>query len=63
MNLYELRVLKNYVPAPVGARGLERNAPEASAGRYPGCGDKCLSPPEEAVASLSRPHHTDFSAL
>ena len=35
-------------PASVGARGPERNAPEASVGLPPGRGNQSLFPPEEA---------------
>ena len=43
-----LEIGKNGVTASVGARGPERNAPEASAGLSLGFADQSLFPPEEA---------------
>jgi len=46
---------KNGVTASVGARGPERNAPEASVGLSLGHGDQSLFPPEEAGGSFPDP--------
>ena len=53
--LSQFRVLKNGLTASVGARGPERNAPEASVGRPIGHEDQSLFPTEEAGV-FSPPH-------
>ena len=47
--------MKNGATTPVGARGPERNAPEASVGFPLGHEDKSLSPPEEAGGIFPAP--------
>ena len=67
---YQFMVLKNRVTASVGARGPERNAPEASAGLSLGHKDEHRSPPEEAgrifpapATQIPAPHDSKRSDL
>jgi hypothetical protein len=57
-----LEFWKNHVTASVGARGPERNAPEASAGLALCLDDQSLFPSEEAGAYLPRLLHGEISA-
>jgi hypothetical protein len=59
--LYQFRFLKNGLTGFVGARGPERDAPEASADFSLGHEDKRLSPPEEAGRIFPAPT-TEISA-
>ena len=55
--------MKNRVTASVGARGPERNAPEASVGLSLGHGVQNLFPTEEAGGYLPCPIYEEINAL